>query len=91
MAFCHTTPGFSESLLDLLTNVVSTVYILGLKALSENFETSETDENRALDALEKAYQERGEDLVWLRSDPEFDPLRSDPRFQDLLRRMNFPP
>jgi tetratricopeptide (TPR) repeat protein len=41
--------------------------------------------------LEKAYKQREIDLLWLKADPIFDPLRSDPRFQDLLRRMNFPP
>jgi serine/threonine protein kinase/Tfp pilus assembly protein PilF len=46
---------------------------------------------QALQWLEKAYRERCEDLVWLKNDPQMDPLRSDPRFQDLLRRMNFPP
>lgn len=48
------------------------------------------DKNRAFEWLEKAYEERSADLVWLRVDPAFDPLRSDPRFTDLLRRMNFP-
>jgi TolB-like protein len=41
--------------------------------------------------LEAAYRERGEWLVLLKIDPRFDSLRSDPRFQDLMRRMNFPP
>jgi tetratricopeptide (TPR) repeat protein len=42
--------------------------------------------------LDKAYEERDPWLVLtLRSEPGFDRLRSDPRFQDLLRRMNFPP
>ena len=40
--------------------------------------------------LEAAYRERGEWLVLLKVDPRFDSLRPDPRFQDLLRRMNFP-
>jgi len=40
--------------------------------------------------LEKAYQVRDKGLTYLKIDPLLDPLRSDPRFQDLLRRMNFP-
>ena len=41
--------------------------------------------------LEKGYKERCEDMTFLKIDPRIDPLRSDPRFQDLLYRMNFPP
>ncbi len=49
------------------------------------------EKDRALAELERAYGEHSERLIWLRVDWRFDGLHSDPRFQDLLRRMNFPP
>jgi TolB-like protein/DNA-binding winged helix-turn-helix (wHTH) protein/Flp pilus assembly protein TadD len=47
------------------------------------------EKDRAFEWLEKAYEERDEDLIFIR-DPILDSLRPDPRFQSLLRRMNFP-
>jgi serine/threonine protein kinase/Tfp pilus assembly protein PilF len=49
------------------------------------------DKEQALAWLEKAYEDRTFFMVGLKVEPELDPLRSDPRFQDLLGRMNFPP
>jgi TolB-like protein/Tfp pilus assembly protein PilF/predicted Ser/Thr protein kinase len=40
--------------------------------------------------LEKAYELRDPQLTYLKVGPRFTPLRSDPRFQDLLRRMGLP-
>ncbi len=45
----------------------------------------------ALSWLERGYAGRSHDLVWLRQDPIYDRLRSDPRFDDLARRVGFPP
>ena len=49
------------------------------------------DKQSALQWLEKGYENREPNMVFIRVDSAFDPLRSDPRFQALLRRMNFPP
>jgi tetratricopeptide (TPR) repeat protein len=48
------------------------------------------DNDRAFEWFERAYAARDRQLIYLGVDPFMDPLRSDPRFQDLLRRMNFP-
>ena len=45
------------------------------------------DKDGAFEWMEKAYEERSMYLVYLAVEPALDPLRSDPRFGQLLRRM----
>jgi len=49
------------------------------------------DNGRKLEWLERAYAEPSASLHGLRIETWTDRLRSAPCFQDLLRRMNFPP
>jgi TolB-like protein/Flp pilus assembly protein TadD len=44
----------------------------------------------ALDWLDRAYQERNDRLVYLSVDPMADPLRSEPRFRNLMSRLHLP-
>jgi hypothetical protein len=46
--------------------------------------------NEAFRALEQAYEGRAYGLVFLVVDPRFDPIRSDPRCTDLVRRIGLP-
>ncbi len=46
------------------------------------------DTDAAFASLERAWQQRAVNLLWIKVSPWFDPLRGDPRFEDLLRRMN---
>lgn len=48
------------------------------------------DKDQAFALLEKTFQQRGVHLLYLKVEPMFDSLRNDPRFHDLVRRMNFP-
>jgi Flp pilus assembly protein TadD len=41
--------------------------------------------------LEKGFRDRSICMVMTRTDPRIDPLRSDPRYADLVRRIGFPP
>ncbi len=49
------------------------------------------EKDQAFEWLEKSYEDRSiANLAEIKVDPQFDPLRSDPRFQDLLRRLKLP-
>jgi tetratricopeptide (TPR) repeat protein len=45
------------------------------------------EKDKAFEWLDKSYLEHSNSLVWLGVSPLFDPLRSDPRFDNLLRRV----
>jgi serine/threonine-protein kinase len=45
------------------------------------------DLDRAFDCLERAFQARSAGLIYLHLDPGYAPLRGDPRFADLVRRI----
>jgi len=45
------------------------------------------DLDRAFDCLERAFQARSAGMIYLHLDPGYAPLRSDPRFADLVRRI----
>jgi len=46
------------------------------------------EKEQAFEWLEKAFQERSWWIATLRTNPQFDSLRADPRFQNLLKRAN---
>jgi serine/threonine-protein kinase len=48
------------------------------------------DVEETLRFLEKAFNEQDAPFVNLKADPRWDPIKSQPRFQALLRRMDFP-
>ena len=47
--------------------------------------------DKAFEWLDRAYEEHDMFLVWLKSDYEYDPIRSDPRYTVLLKKMGLPP
>jgi TolB-like protein/tRNA A-37 threonylcarbamoyl transferase component Bud32 len=73
---------------EMLATPSSRTYVLPTTIAAYYARAGQKD--RALDWLERAYQERDTILVYLNVTPIWDSLRSDPRFQDLLRRMKFP-
>ena len=59
---------------------VPPIYIAGIYVALE-------DNDRAFEWLEKAYLYRSELLIYLNIEPMFDPIRDDPRFDDLVKKV----
>jgi len=92
-ALAHTLGAAGRSLeagqiLDDLTILANQKYVAPYFFAGIHVGLGEND--RALEYLEKAYEEHSNWLIYLHIDPSMDELRDDPRFQDLLRRVGLP-
>jgi hypothetical protein len=48
------------------------------------------DRDAAVAELTRSYESHDMEFLWILTDHELDPLRSDPRFQRLIRATGFP-
>ena len=79
-------PGAMREAAETLAARARTQYVMALSVASLYAQAGE--KKAAIDWLERAYQQHGALLEHIRISPEFKELRPDPRFQDLLRRLN---
>ena len=85
------TSGYKEVLQDWLAGLEEEAkheYVSPYEIASGHARVGEKDQ--VFVWLEKAFQERDSRIVALRVEPVFESLRSDPRFQDLVKRIGFP-
>jgi TolB-like protein/DNA-binding winged helix-turn-helix (wHTH) protein/Tfp pilus assembly protein PilF len=78
----------AEKLLKELTAESQSKYVSGFFVSWVCIELDQKEE--ALHWLQRAYEQNDYQLSWISVSPVFDPLRSDPRFADLVRRADPP-
>jgi tetratricopeptide (TPR) repeat protein len=78
----------AEAVLDEMRELQKERYVAALDFA--NVYAGLKDRERALEWLERAYEERSAWLVWINCDPRLDWLRDDPRFRAVLRKMGMP-
>jgi serine/threonine protein kinase/tetratricopeptide (TPR) repeat protein len=78
----------ARQILDDLTKLAKQKYVAPYFFAGIHIGLGEND--RAIEYLEKSYEEHSHWLIYLHIDPSMDGLRDNPRFQDLLRRVGLP-
>jgi serine/threonine protein kinase len=78
----------AQQILGDLTNLAKCKYVAPHFFAGIHIGLGEND--RALDYLEKSYEDHSHWLIYLHIDPVMDDLRNEPRFQDLLKRVGLP-
>jgi serine/threonine protein kinase/tetratricopeptide (TPR) repeat protein len=76
-------------MLDDLTGLATTKYVAPYFFAGIYIGMGENE--RAIECLEKCYEEHSHWLIYLHLDPSMDALREHPRFQNLLQRIGLPP
>jgi tetratricopeptide (TPR) repeat protein len=81
----------AQKVLDQLSELSKQKYVS--PRLKARFYVGLGDKDKAFEYLEQSYEDRsiGTAFGSIKTDPTLDPLHSDPRFADLLRRMNLTP
>ncbi len=75
------------SLLDQLRELSTSKTLPGMPLAILHIGLGEME--KAIEVLEEGYAQRDSNLLYVQCEPRLDPLRSDPRFQDLVNRMGF--
>jgi tetratricopeptide (TPR) repeat protein len=93
LGYCYAVTGKraeAQKVLDKLTALSKQKYIAAV--FMAKIYTGLREKEKAFEWLEKAYEDRSIVSVgFIKTNPMFDPLRSDPRFAGLLRRTNLQP
>ena len=77
----------AETLLRILQDISLRKYVSPYSMMVIHLGLGSYD--RVFELLEELYEEDNDWLVWLKVSPELKPIRTDPRYQNLLRRLGF--
>jgi eukaryotic-like serine/threonine-protein kinase len=79
----------ARQILDRLSEMSKTNYICPYETAIIHMALG--DKDKAFSLFEKGYDDHSVCMMFTKQDPRLDPIRPDARYQDLVRRLNYPP